>query len=322
MLRVLRSGRLAQGPEVAAFEEECAAVVGRRFGVAVSSGTAALHLVLNALDVPIGEDVVIPAYACASLLTAVSLHGATSCICDVGEDFNLDARVVPRGAKYAIVPHLFGKRAALPGHPAVIEDVAQSLGGPWGREGLAAIASFYATKLITTGEGGMVLTDNEGLAETVRDRRDYDNRDEFVPRFTYKMTELQAALGRVQLGRLPDFLRRRRDIAGRYYAAFRELPLDLPDPSDHVFFRFVVTTELQPALLARLNEAGIEAKAPVYRPAHHYTAGGRLRGTAWCAGPCLEADRIHATAVSLPIHPAMGEDEVDGVIEGVRRFFE
>ncbi len=321
VLRVLRSGRLAQGPEVAAFEAECAALAGRRHGVAVSSGTAALHLALNALGVGESEDVAIPAYACASLLTAVSLQGAIACICDIGDDLNLDPRVVPRDARFAIVPHLFGKTAALPERPVVIEDIAQSLGGETGRAGVAAIASFYATKLITTGEGGMVLTDDEGLAETVRDRRDYDNRDEFVPRFSYKMTEMQAALGRVQLRRLPEFLERRRTIALRYSEAFGELPLGLPDPAGHVFFRYVVTTGEQETLLARLNDEGIEAKRPVYRPAHHYTRGGGLRGVAWCAGPCLEADRAHETAVSLPIHPAMRADEVDSVIEAVRRFF-
>jgi dTDP-4-amino-4,6-dideoxygalactose transaminase len=187
--------------------------------------------------------------------------------------------------------------------------------------GIAAVASFYATKLITTGEGGMVLTDDEGLADTLRDRRDYDNRDDFVPRFAYKMTELQAALGRVQLERLPEFLARRRDIAGRYYAAFRDLPLGLPDPDGHLFFRFVVTTDEQPMFLARLNEEGIEAKRPVYRPAHQYVYEGVARELAWCAGPCLEADRIHETAVSLPIHPAMTEKEVESVIAAVRGYF-
>lgn len=322
VVRVLRSGRLAQGPEVAAFEEECASLAGRRFGVAVSSGTAAIHLALSAMDLPAGEDVAIPAYACASLLTATALHGAVACICDVDENFNLDARVVPREAEIAIVPHLFGKRAALPGSPIVIEDIAQSIGGPWGRDGIASVASFYATKLVTTGEGGMVLTDDEGLAEVARDRRDYDNRDEFVVRFSYKMTEMQAALGRVQLRRLPEFHVRRSEIAEYYLNAFSDLPLGLPDPNGHVFFRFVVTTNAQESLLARLSEEGIEAKRPVYRPAHHYTRGGKLRGTAWCAGPCLQAEFAHETAVSLPIHPAMGSSEVESVIEAVRRFFD
>jgi dTDP-4-amino-4,6-dideoxygalactose transaminase len=322
VLRVLRSGRLAQGPEVAAFEQECAAIAGRRYGVAVSSGTAAIHLALTSMNLPAGADVVIPAYACASLLTATALQGAVACICDVDEDFNLDPRVVPRDAKAAIVPHLLGKRATLPTHPVVIEDIAQSLGAPWGRDGVMAVASFYATKLITTGEGGMLLTDDEGLAEFARDRRDYDNRDDFVPRFSYKMTEMQAALGRAQLGRLPGFLAKRRVIAAEYLEAFRELPLGLPNPDEHVFFRFVITTNAQDALLGRLNEEGIEAKRPVYRPAHHYTRGGNLRGTAWCAGPCLEADRAHEAAVSLPIHPSMGRSEVDSVIEVVRRFFD
>ncbi len=154
VVRVLRSGRLAQGPEVAAFEQECASLVGRRFGVAVSSGTAALHLALHALGVGRDDRVVIPAYACASLLTSVSLQDGTAHLADVNADFNLDPAHVPGDADYVILPHLFGKRATAPEHGVVIEDLAQSIGGDTGRTGAAAIASFYATKLLTTGEGG------------------------------------------------------------------------------------------------------------------------------------------------------------------------
>ena len=120
--RVIASGRLAQGPEVDAFEAECASRLGRAHGVAVSSGTAGLHLALRALG---ARDVAYPAYACAALRTAADLAGAESLLCDVGDDFN--AKDVPQ-ASAAIIPHLFGARAHLPGDVPVIEDIAQSIG--------------------------------------------------------------------------------------------------------------------------------------------------------------------------------------------------
>lgn len=322
VVRVLRSGRLAQGPEVEAFEDECAAFVGRRYGVAVSSGTAALHLALHALGVEADDIVAIPAYACASLLTAVSLQRATAHIVDVNDDFNLDARQVPVDTGYVILPHLFGKRAETPGRGVVIEDVAQSIGGDAGRAGTVAIASFYATKLLTTGEGGMILTDDGSLADVARDRRDYDNRDTFVPRFSYKMSEMQAAMGRVQLRRLTYFLARRRHIAFRYVESLHDLPIGLPDAHDHVFFRFVITTDRQTEVIDWLVGEGVEAKRPVYRPAHHYVTESSSGLRARTNGGYPRADRAHAAAVSLPIHPGMRDEDADAVIEAVRRFFE
>ncbi len=320
VVRVMRSGRLAQGPEVEAFERECAAVVGRRYAVATSSGTAALHLALAALDAR-GQEVAIPAYACASLMSATAMAGSVARVCDVGPDYNLDPSAVPPKARIVIAPHLFGKAAPILPRGIVIEDIAQSIGGITGRAGMIAIASFYATKLITTGEGGMALTDDATVAARMRDLRDYDNRDDFVPRFSYKMTEMQAAMGRVQLQRLPGFIARRQEIAQQYLHAFSELPMALPDPADHVFFRFVVATEAQTRLMARLSAEGVEAKRPVYRPAHRYVREGVPEGVARLAGECRWAERAHMTAVSLPIHPGMRDEDVESVIDSVRGFF-
>jgi len=319
--RVLYSGRLAQGPEVEAFEEECAALVGRRHAVAVSSGTAALHLALNALGVDESSTVATPSYACASLLTAISLQRAKPYLCDVGADFNLDTSTLPQKVDATIVPHLFGAPADVPPGPGVIEDIAQSFGGPTGSRAPLAIASFYATKMITTGEGGMVLTDDAALAEHVRDRRDYDNRDDFRERFNYKLTDIQAALGRVQLNRLPGFIERRREIAAQYLEAFRDLPLELPKPQRHVFFRFVVSTKQRDELETHLQDRGIEAKRPVYRPAHQYLEAGDLGQIADSQGGYPGSERAHQCALSLPIHPNMLDEDVAGVIDSVRGFY-
>lgn len=307
--RVLRSGRLAQGPEVEAFEEECAAFVRRKFGIAVNSGTAALHLALEVLC-PQGR-VAFPSYGCASLLTAVDLAKASPVLCDTRDDFNLDPNTVPSDVAGVIVPHLFGARAATPSRLLIIEDIAQSIGGSTGREGIVSIASFYATKLMTTGEGGMLLTDDENLASTFRDLRDYDSRDDYRLRYNYKMTEMQAAIGRVQLTRLPEFISRRKEIAHQYDDAFQSLPIALPPGEDHIYFRYVVRTTERDALEAHLLSQGIEAKRPVFKPVHHY----RLAN-------CPASERAHAEALSVPIHPAMNNADLRRVVRALTSYFQ
>lgn len=309
--RVLRSGHLAQGAETEAFEAECAALVGRRYGVATSSGTAALQLALAVLNLGEGHAVAIPSYACAALPQAVCARRAKPVLCDSGEDYNMEPNAVPAGVHAAIVPHLFGARAALPVFDGILlEDIAQSIGGTTGTSGVVSIASFYATKLCTAGEGGMLLTDDEGLAEAARDRRDYDNRDDFVERFACKMTDFQAALGRVQLRRLPGFIKRRREIAHQYDAAFSGLPIALPRGRDHVYFRYVIAVREREKLEQHLRAGGIEAKRPVFRPAHHYFGGD-----------CPNVDRAYDRALSLPIYPGLLPAEVQTVIESVLAFY-
>ena len=307
--RVLRSGRLSQGPEVEAFEEECAAFVGRAHAVAVNSGTSALHLALGAVGVSEGDRVAAPSYACASIITAIGMQGGRPELCDSGLDHCLDPAWAPEDIPMVFV-HLFGMRGRVPTRARVIEDVAQSMGGPTGASTEVAVTSFYATKLMTTGEGGMVLTDDEGIAEAIRDRRDYDNREDFRPRANYKMTEMQAAIGRVQLERLPEFVARRREIAEHYSRAFAGLPMECPGGEGHAYFRYVVGLEQRDELERYLAACGVEAKRPVHRPAHHYL-GGEFPG----------AERAHRRLVSIPIYPALREEEREHVIESVLGFF-
>lgn len=309
--RVLESGQIAQGREVAAFEEECASMVGRNHAVAVNSGTAALHLALIGMGVSSGDTVAIPSYACAALAQAIAWQGATALVCDIGDDYNLDPDRVPDSVMGVIAPHLFGATARLPRHPSVIEDLAHSIGGPTGRSSILAIASFYATKMMTTGEGGMLLTDDEGLAELARDLRDYDNRDDFQVRRAYKMTDFQAAMGRVQLKRLPEFIERRAKIAAHYDEGLADLPVLRPRRDDSVHFRYVIATPERESLAAWLLERGIGACRPVYRPAHH-TLGGE----------CPRSERAHNENLSLPIYPELTTAETSIVIRSITAYFE
>lgn len=309
--RVLESGNLAQGREVAAFESECADRIGRRHGVAVNSGTAALHLALIGMGVSAGDTVAIPSYACAALAQAIAWQGAAPVLCDIGADGNVDPERVPDSVLGVIVPHMFGARARLPRHPSVIEDLAHSIGGPTGNASILAIASFYATKMMTTGEGGMLLTDDDGLAELARDLRDYDGRDDFQIRRAYKMTDFQAAMGRVQLKRLPEFIARRAEIAAHYDAGLAGLPLQRPALEDSVHFRYVVATPARDALESWLAARGVGACRPVYRPAHH-TLGG----------DCPQSERAHRESLSLPIYPSMTTAETLFVINSIVAFYE
>lgn len=309
--RVVASGHVAQGSEVEAFEQECAALVGRRHGVAVNSGAAALHLALLVCGVSDGQTVAMPSYACAALPQAAAWCRASIRLCDSGQDGNLDTATVPE-VDAVVVPHLFGAAADIdPGWPCAIEDIAQSIGGLTGRTGRVAVASFYATKLLTTGMGGMLLTDDAALVEHARDLRDYDNRNVWRTRHAYALNDIAAAIGRVQLRRLPGFVARRRELAARYTDALSGLPLSLPSGDDHVYFRYVVRLEARDALEAHLNARGIEAKRPVYRPAHH-DLGGAFPG----------ADALHAEALSLPLYPTLTDAEADAVLAAVRDFFD
>jgi perosamine synthetase len=317
--RVVRRGQLAQGPEVEAFEREVAERVGAPAAAAVASGTVALELALRALGIGPDAEVVVPSYACDALHHAVTRCGARPVLADADpatltlsvEDAK--RRLGPR-TRAIIVPHAFGLAVDLApfehlGVP-VIEDCAQALGArvggrAAGSRGRLAVCSFYATKLVATGEGGMVLGPAD-LVARVRDARDYDEREDLVPRSNAKLTDMQAALGRSQLRRLDAFIARRRAIAGEYRRRLAGSPCRLPAEAGtaHVYHRFVVEIEgpVSFALKAMLDR-GVTARRPVFRPLHRALG---LPGYA-------EAERLWSTCVSVPCYPALTDEEVETV---------
>jgi perosamine synthetase len=317
LCQVLASGHLAQGQQVATFEEEVGRFLTLPPGVATSSGTGALHLALLSLGVGPGDEVLLPSYVCTAPLLAVSHAGAVPVLVDVepvtGNMDPLDLKKrLTRRSKAIIVVHLFGMPAAVkeflaPGLP-VIEDCAQALGA-WQQEGKIAtfgdlaVCSFYATKLITTGEGGMLLGKDQSLLERARDRREYDKKDTFAMRFNYKMNDIQAAMGRVQLGKLGRFLSRREALAEVYTARLAAssrciLP---PHTQGRIYYRYVISVPQNPAvLIRRLLDRGVEAARPVYRPLHHYLEQKGYPG----------ADEAWSSHLSLPLHPSLVPDEV------------
>lgn len=323
---VVASGMLAQGREVGGFEREIAAVLERRRAVAVSSGTAALHLALVALGLRAGDRVAVPSFACAALLHAVALAGATPRLVDVDPyTFNMDPDDLRRKrggrVRAVVLPHMFGLPADIDavlslGVP-VIEDCALSLGArsrgrTVGGLGKLSVLSFYATKMITTGEGGMVAGDSARLLRDLEDRRSYDGRRCYRDRYNYKMTDLQAAIGRVQLGRLENFIRARRRLASLYRRSLEGGPWELPVSSEeHVYYRFVLRTRFPDRLITALERRGIEARRPVFRPLHRQLGLGR--------DGFPGAEEAYRHAVSLPIYPALTASEAKRVTTALWR---
>jgi dTDP-4-amino-4,6-dideoxygalactose transaminase len=326
---VLKSGFIARGDTVAAFEQEMARMLGVKGGVASSSGTAALHLALLALNVGEGDEVLLPTYACSALLHAIrAVRAAPRFVDSDPSTFNVDAESAKKArsprAKALIVVHSFGlpcdldalKGLGLP----LIEASAQALGAlyrgrPVGSIGDAAVFSFYATKLITTGEGGMLLSNNERILDSGRDLRAYDQKEDDRPRFNYKMTDLQAALGLAQLKQLPWFLKRRQVIASIYREGLQALPLQLPHTPRGcvpVYYRYVVKGPLPAdAYLGRLQALGVEARRPVFRPLHRYLGLEGFPG----------AEEAWAKAISLPLYPSLSDAEAERIVDTAQEVF-
>jgi perosamine synthetase len=327
--RVLQSGMIAEGRTVAAFEEAVGAYLGLRGGVATSSGTSALFLALTACGIGPGDEVVIPTYVCRSVRDAVLCTGATPVLCDIGDDWCMTPAtveaVLTTATRAIVLVHPFGiADDAGPicelGIP-VIEDCCQALGASdgqsmVGQRGIAAIVSFHATKLLTTGEGGMVLTNDAAMLAKIR-RLKTGTANGSDLRWRQPMTDLQAALGLSQLARYDVFLDRRRQIADAYFAGLADLPVRLPTSvrNRSVFFRFPIRIAQDFAKVQAAFEAeGIQVRQGVDALLHWNDSNSANRF------PVAEA--YYRETLSLPIYPALTDVECDRVITACRKIQE
>jgi dTDP-4-amino-4,6-dideoxygalactose transaminase len=320
---VIESGYIAEGEMVEQFETAFAKFLGVDHAMTANSGTSALHLALLALEVGAGDEVIIPSYVCSALLNAVNYARATPVLAEIDPDtYNLDVTDVQnrinKRTKAIIVPHLFGLSADM-GHllkldVPIIEDCAQSIGTTYhqrlaGTFGDVAVFSFYATKVITTGEGGMLATNSGKIAERIRDLKAYDKRQDYKVRFNYKMNDIQAAMGITQLEQVGSIIWRRKEIAARYRRSFCSLRLKLP-PADpgHIYFRYVLElgTESSP-WIEKLKRLGIICEQPVHVPLHQ-----SLKLTGY---PATEA--AWRQSLSIPIYPILTDEEIDRIIESI-----
>lgn len=349
--RVLESGWVVQGPEVAAFEQAVAELHEMPCGVAVSSATAGLHLIYLALGIGPGDVVMVPSFAWPSAANMAARVGVVPWFVDVDpHTYNLTAATLDRGISEArqlglpkpravVAVHEFGLPApmeeinevAVREDLIVIEDAACALGArldgtPVGHFSQAAVFSFHPRKSITTGEGGVVVTRQAALAETIRSLRNHgqqvrdEQRDFTSAGFNYRLTEIQAAIGRAQLERLRTILVARRQLVATYR---RELSgvsgLALPpDAPDHTWQTFMVLLDSR-ALCERIQTACRTAGAE----AGPGSVAGH-RGAVWEArftdpeDLCPNSTRLAACGLALPLHSQMTDGDVRRVAEAIR----
>ena len=329
---VLRSGMIAQGPEVEAFEAEFAALVDGRHCVAVSSGTTALHLGMLAAGIGPGDEVIVPSFTFAASGNAVRLCGAEPVFVDIEPTtFCLDpgaveAAVTPRTA--AVMPvHLYGHPAAMAElnavaarHDlAVVEDAAQAHGAilegrPVGAWGTVAAFSFYPTKNMTTGEGGMIVTADHQVARSARLLRNQGMEERYrneVVGFNGRMTDIAAAIGRVQLARLDGWTASRRANAAVLDAGLRTVNRpSVAAGAAPVYHQYTVRSADRDALQRRLGERGVASAVYYPIPTHRLPSFDLDLDLP-------ETERAAREVLSLPVHPALSAAELQTVIAAV-----
>ena len=331
---VLQSGMLAQGEVVTAFEEEFAAYCGTAHGVAVNSGTAALHATLLALGIGPGDEVIVPSFTFIATATSVSMCGARPVLVDVERDtYTIDPEAIRSllrpETKAIIGVHLYGQPFDI--NPVLeiceekdlllIEDCAQAHGATYhgkkvGGFGSAGCFSFYPTKNMTAGEGGMVTTDDDELASHIRRIINHGQSDKYLHTelgYNFRMTNIGAAIGRVQLARLDSMNGRRVTNAECYNALIDSPGIAAPvtrPGSSHVYHQYVIDVSdecplSREDLMAYLREKGIGSAVHYPMPVHRQPLyAGRSD-----AGACPVSDRASQQVLSLPVHPGVDRDE-------------
>jgi dTDP-4-amino-4,6-dideoxygalactose transaminase len=342
--RVLAGSRFILGPEVQALEDELAAFCGARHGVGVNSGTDALLLALKAVGVGPGDEVITSPFSFIASASTIVLAGATPVYVDIDpQTFNLDPEQLSRALTprtRAIVPvHLYGHPAPMDRIVAIaraqglpiVADAAQAIGARYDGRGVAAwgdaaCVSFYPTKnLGACGDGGMILTTRDDVAERVRLLRDHGASRKYLHvelGFSSRLDELQAALLRVKLRRLPEWNETRRRVAKRYAQLLDGLPLALPverPPAWHVYHQYTVRTPKRDALAAALGERGVGTAVhyPTILPCQPLFARGSASSVA-PEGAFPRATQAAAEVLCLPCFPELADQEVEHVALSMR----
>ena len=357
VLRALRSGTLTGGSEVARFENALAERCGVRHAVAVSSGTAAVHVALAALGAGAGHEVITTPLTFVATANAVLYAGAIPVFADVGDDRCLDpvsvaALVTPRTRAVVAVDYsglpadTDALRAVLPDDVPIVVDAAHSLGGslrgrPVGSLGTITTLSFHPVKHITTAEGGACVTDDAGLAERMRHLRNHGMTSTAAERtgarwrydvtelgHNYRLTELQAALGWAQLHHLDDVVLRRTVLARRYDSLLASLTgvvrpswFEGRDSAWHLYAVEIDAAEFgmdRDDVIDGLRAEGIEAT--LHYPAVHTLSLYRARG--YAPGLAPRAESACSRLVTVPLFPSMADGDVDDVVTALRRLHE
>ena len=345
--RALESGRYILGAEVSAFESEWAAYVGVPHAVGVGNGTDAIELALRALDIGAGDVVITTSNTAVATVAAIELTGASALLVDVDEatltmsSQRLEDALAPKNHRRvkAVVPvHLYGQpadinqiaRIAAEHDLHVVEDCAQAHGatvddravGTWGDIGTF---SFYPTKnLGALGDGGAVVTNDNGLAERLRALRMYGWQERYISDsagMNTRLDELQAAILRVKLEHLDTANARRRAIAQRYHDSLGDLPLVLPAQQEnvqHVYHQFVIRSPQRDTLRAHLASENIDTAVLYPLPIHEQPA---YRGRIAIADDLHVTERAARELLCLPVHPTLSDSAVERVAGAIQDFF-
>ena len=341
--KALASGHYVLGPNVAAFEQEIAAYTGTRFGVGVNSGSDALTLALRALDIGPGDEVITTPFTYIAPAESIHQVGAKIVFADIHpRTFTIDPEQVAAkitSKTRAIIPvHLFGQPAPLdellalaqPRGIHIIEDCAQAIGAtykgrPAGSVGAMGCFSFYPTKnLGADGDGGMIVTQDEGLAKKLKmlrvhgiERRYYHD----LHGYNSRLDELQAAILRVKLPHLKRWNARRAEIAHYYTRNLEHLPLDFPataKDNTHVFHVYALLTDRRDALQKFMADKGVPTLIYYPLPLHLQKLYENL---GWKEGDFPVAENISKAILPLPMYPELTKEHLDQVVGSILGFF-
>ena len=335
--RVLQSGIIAQGPEVAKFEEEFAKMCGVKYAVATSNGTTAGHLVMIASGIGPGDEVITTPFTFFATASVIIMAGAKPVFVDVEENgFCLDPNqvesVITEKTKAIQPVHLYGELADMPSlveiskknNLVLIEDSAQahsadSWEGKAGSFGNAGWFSFYPTKNMTTSEGGIITTNSEELSSYCKVLRTHGMTAQYQHTefgYNYRMTDISAAIGRVQLTKLDKFNSRRREIADKYNTSLSKYVKIPENRRGHVFHQYTILCNQRDELKEYLSQQGVGSG--IYYPTLLYNYAPMSEFEA----DCPNAKRLTELSLSLPVHPGLSDSDVSKVIDSVISFFE
>jgi perosamine synthetase len=341
--RVIRSGMIASGPETKLFEEEFAEFVDVRFACAVNNGTAALNLALLAVGIGPGDEVITTPMTFIATANAIMSCGAKPVFADIDEKtYNLCPKAVEKAITektVAILPvHLYGLpadmialRKVADAHDLyLIGDAAQAHGSSIGHQKVGSLAdiecfSFYPTKNMTTGEGGMVTTNNKELFHMLDSIRNHGRPDSTLGQYEHirfglnlRTTDIGSAIGRVQLRKLPMFNETRKRNAEMYLNGLSDVPKVIlpyvPTGFEHVWHQFTIRTENRESLASFLKNEGIETRTYYPRLIQDYPHLEIYRSR------CPMAEQIVTEVISLPVHPGLTVEDVDRIISAIQKW--
>lgn len=336
---VLDSGMVADGEVVRSFESAFADYCGTDHGIATSNGTTALHATLEALEIGEGDTVLTTPFSFISTANAIRFTGAEPVFADIDpETYNLDPEAAAETAREEDIDaimtvHLYGLASDL--DPLVdladdldiplIEDAAQAHGATYkgtriGSFGDAACFSFYPTKNMTTGEGGMITTDRDDVAERARRYINHGRTGKYEHAevgHNYRMTNIAAAIGREQLEKLPNYITARRANAAKLTAGLTDTPAvtpTTPPDREHAYHQYTIRAPDRDDLDAYLEENGVGASVYYPRCIHTQPAYDDVECTA------RHAEIAAQTVLSLPVHPALADSDIDHIIEMIQNY--